>query len=231
MISRMDQVYSSASITIIDASGEDAHGGLPGVSNFASRFQQRVHIGNTTILELPRGEQELKTSKWATRGWTYQEGYFSPKRLIFTPSQVLFLCAAYYADESGYCLLRRDDHYLNTRDFTHFIPTFFDQNCIAESFGYREPDIVRQLMEYSKRELTYQGDSFNAFLGILNFQISTCPIPAIVHISWGLFAQERGLKDQFRIYLDWYHESPAQRRSEFPSWTWAGWGGPLRCEA
>lgn len=49
--------------------------------------------------------------------------------------------------------------------------------------------------------------------------------PTIDHIAWGLFVRKQ--RDCLRVYLDWYHVVPATRRSEFPTWTWAGWGGPL----
>lgn len=38
------------------------------------------------------GSDSIKQSKWATRGWTYQEGCLSRRRLIFTEKEVLFLC-------------------------------------------------------------------------------------------------------------------------------------------
>ncbi|KAG8160904.1 hypothetical protein KVR01_009168 [Diaporthe batatas] len=227
MISQMDQVYSSASITIIDASGEDAQSGLPGVSNFAFRSQRRLHIGNTTLLELPSGARDLRRSKWATRGWTYQEGILSPRRLIFTPNQVLYLCAWNHAEESLYCLLGRDSRDFNTSPLRNLI-------IVSSDPGHRimteHPDIIRQLMEYSARDLTDQGDSLNAFLGILNFhtnwQSSTSTTPQILHIPWGVVAQHIG-QNELRLHLTWHHPAPAQRRPQFPSWTWAGWGGPL----
>lgn len=226
MISRMDQIYSSASITIIDASGNDAQNGLPGVSSFPRRLQQQVHIGNTTLLELPRGNVEVETSKWATRGWTYQEGYLSPRRLIFTPSQVLYICASTYAEESAYRLLGHDSPQRKNLEFRNLFPGFLHfENELKPLRQY----LLGPLMEYSKRNLTYQHDSLNAFLGILNFSIQQSKLltPDNLHVSWGVFAEYME-RDEICIRLDWYHKSTAQRRPQFPSWTWAGWGGPLQ---
>lgn len=226
MITQMDQVYSNASLTVIGASGLDAQSGLPGVSSFARRPQRTVDIRNTALLEMPCVEHELKSSKWATRGWTYQEGYLSTKRLIFTPSQVVFLCNSIYNMESIYRLLQRDrpGGLTITPKLKHLIPGF---GTVDEM--YIKPHLLVQLQEYSKRELTYQSDSLNAFLGVLN---SHTPMPLrpkspFLHIVWGLIVRVQYHNDPFQVYLNWYHEYPAARIPELPSWTWAGWGGPL----
>lgn len=241
MINQMDQIYSNASLTIIDASGGDAQSGLPGVNRFARRLQQSVHIRNTTLLELPCGEHELKSSKWVTRGWTYQECYFSKMRLVFTKSQVLFLSNQTYAEESVHRLFHRlrDPTYTVTspRIFKNLIP---EQS--SDELDFLTQHLLGQLEEYSKRELTYPTDSLNAFLGVLNSTSTDKSFEGqrylrFQHISWGLFVrkQKNGSrklsgKDCLRVYLDWYHVTPAARRPEFPSWTWAGWGGPLKME-
>lgn len=86
-------------------------------------------------------------------------------------------------------------------------------------------------MEYSKRDLTYQHDSLNAFLGAINFhthwQSSSSLTPELLHFSYGLCAEYR-TEDEIRLHLDWFQKAIPQRRPQFPSWTWAGWGGPVR---
>lgn len=232
MINQMNQVYSNASLTIIDASGGDAQSGLPGVSSLARRPQKWVHIGNTEILELPCGAQELRSSKWATRGWTYQEGHFAARRLVFTPSQVLFLCNASFQDESVHYLLQQDipDFTTGTAIFRNLIP----HSDITLAIGSPKQDLLIQLEEYSKRELTYQNDSLNAFLGVLNSysQSSKRLLGKFWHIAWGLFAKKglEGDNVHWHVYLNWSHNAPAIRRPGFPSWTWAGWNGSLSLE-
>lgn len=229
MIYRMDQIYSDASLTIIDASGGDPQRGLPGVSTLARRPQRCVHIGNTALLELPCGAYEVKSSKWATRGWTYQEGFFSPRRLIFTPSQVLFLCNKVYREESVCRLLQQDDpeEVIGPATFDYLIPWDTEERKAAREVRFH-------LEEYSRRELTYARDSLNACLGILNYLThesrSLEELQPTLHISWGLLARTDRDTGDLRVYLDWYHEAPAERRSGFPSWAWTGWEGPVRFE-
>lgn len=225
MINQMGQVYANASLTIIDASGGDAcvQRGLPGVSSRTRRPQACVYIRNTALLELPCGYDELRCSKWASRGWTYQEGYLSQRRLIFTPSQIVFLCNQSYAEES---VCRFSQRVVTCDDMTRFSDIVgTDTRAVMQ----QEQVEMGRLVEYSKRHLTYSKDSLNAFLGILALRIdaSRSTRQPIVHVSCGLLAQKGHGADLLRIYLDWYHETPAERRCEFPSWSWAGWGGPL----
>lgn len=86
-ISNMGVIYEAAYLTIIAASGTNGEHGLPSVS----RSCQPLDEGNVppwdgivhTKLPYPRLEQ-IERSVWATRGWTYQEGLLSRRRLIFT---------------------------------------------------------------------------------------------------------------------------------------------------
>lgn len=236
MISQMDQVYANATLTIIDASGGNSQRGLPGVSKFSRRLQNFVHIQNTTLLELPGGDHELNFSTWATRGWTYQEGFFSTRRLIFAPSQVLFLCNESFEEESIHRFLQHDEsaHMTGTERFRHLIPQFSVDAHISS-----RQSLLEQLAEYSRRDLTYQSDSLNAFHGVLNsYAHNSHPFArTFLHVGWGLFVRklennhpELSEKNELRVYLNWYHEATAARRPNFPTWAWAGWGGPLTLE-
>lgn len=224
MISQMDQVYANASVTIIAAAGDNVQMGLPGVSNFPRQRQQWANIKNTTLLELPYGEDDLLSSKWASRGWTYQEGYLSTRRVIFTPRQLLFLCNKQYLEEYGHVLLK-----------DQFIPPFRLLDKLSSIFPTSNPtgvlstsSVLRQIEQYSLRELSYSSDSFNAFRGILNYYTSGRFIatPA-THLAWGLIAEKARSEEGLCVYLNWYHHTPAKRRYEFPSWAWTGWDGPL----
>src|SRR5690349_12789689 len=101
-ISQMDQIYAHSVLTIVAAAGEDAEYGLPGVST-RSRPKQKVATSkqilprrwnrNVTFLQLPaHPAQTIKSSVWATRGWTYQEGILAQRRIIFSDHQVSYLC-------------------------------------------------------------------------------------------------------------------------------------------
>ncbi|KAK2738124.1 hypothetical protein CKAH01_07502 [Colletotrichum kahawae] len=93
MIEQMDRIYGNAFVTIIAASGNSSRDGLPGMSGPPRRRQQNIRVGDINLVELSRvGQETVKRGKWATQGWTFQEGYLSKRRLIFTDKEVLQLC-------------------------------------------------------------------------------------------------------------------------------------------
>jgi hypothetical protein len=83
MIHSMHQIFQAASLTIIAADSRSADSGIPGVSPGTRNIQcLSLSIENVNLVE---SEPELDLSKtiWASRGWTYQEHYFSTRALIF----------------------------------------------------------------------------------------------------------------------------------------------------
>lgn len=91
MISNMDAIYEAAYLTIIAASGSDDEHGLPSVSK-SSKAGGGGHVppwdGIVCTIRRSRCDQ-IKQSAWSTRGWTYQEGLLSRRRLIFIDGQVI----------------------------------------------------------------------------------------------------------------------------------------------
>lgn len=90
----MDEIYQRAYLVMIAATGKDADAGLPGTTEPRTGFNQRTEsIGgiyfNTASLALRRA---LENSKWATRGWTYQEGLLSRRALVITDSMTYWDC-------------------------------------------------------------------------------------------------------------------------------------------
>jgi hypothetical protein len=74
-IMQMDRIYKNAEVTLIAAAGEDQDHGLPGVGNIRQPVPPSTQIGNIKFTYLPRDPTDLvRSSKWFTRGWTFQEG-------------------------------------------------------------------------------------------------------------------------------------------------------------
>lgn len=238
MLNRMGEIYSNAYCTIIAAAGEDALTGLPGVSR-AHRHQQReVNVKGVTLVDFPyskdHGSALLSSSKWATRGWTYQEGYLSARRLIFTDYRVLYLCNKEFSPEP----FKRQEsttsvptwsstHHAQEHSFARFVPHAAFSGHRASAANLRE-----QIQEYTRRDLTYPEDSLNAFLGVLDYNSRTSR--PMAHL-WGLpLYEDQARAPQPRdvlFELFWWHESSpaaACRRRGFPSWSWVGWEGPVR---
>ncbi|KAI0383276.1 HET-domain-containing protein [Hypomontagnella monticulosa] len=211
-ISQMGDIYANAEITFVAAAGKDSTHGLPGIS-CSQREQAKIVVDNIAIFEgIPHPLYSVKKCVWASRGWTYQEGLLSPRRLIFTDCGILYLC-------SGICLpdcikmpltmVERK----STFPFGGIIPTFRN--------GYRHAvdrmllhDAESMLIEYSGRQLTYDEDVLNAVLGILQLLEGQG-----FYSAWGVLTT--------RMLYEWYHKSPTKRRRGFPSWSYLGWEGPI----
>lgn len=212
LIRHMDQIYNGAAITIIDASGHDAHSGLRGVSRDRQR-QGSITIGGCRFLVFPDSTEEVRKSSWSTGAWTYQEGLLSRRRLVFTGSQVYFQCMKTYAWEG---LSMPPDTTTQQISFYRVFP--------EDGIGRHAQDIVKRLNEYASRQLTFGSGSLNAILGIFRpFQDKQ------VYHLWGVpfFADSApgNMERNFVMALSWNTRVPDQARcrSNFPTWSWVGW--------
>src|ERR1700760_1263800 len=92
-VALMDLIYEHAEMTIVAAGGEDPSYGLPGVSTRLRPPAATSVVSGLELRALPHNPVDLvRHSKWNTRGWTYQEGLLSRRRVIFTDSEVYFDC-------------------------------------------------------------------------------------------------------------------------------------------
>ncbi|EHK45124.1 hypothetical protein TRIATDRAFT_243270, partial [Trichoderma atroviride IMI 206040] len=99
-ITQMDSVYEKAELTIIAAAGVDETYGLPGAGSKPRSTQPFARVGGLTVLSTMRDAQDsIRSSKWFTRGWTFQEALLTRRRLVFTEEQVYFECGAMSCSE------------------------------------------------------------------------------------------------------------------------------------
>jgi hypothetical protein len=93
-IKNIHKIFRNAAVTIIAASGKGVRAGLSGFRPHSRNVTQ--HFGVVQGLRLlvvgPPLEAILQSVKWNTRAWAYQEFLLSKRLLIFTPSQVFFIC-------------------------------------------------------------------------------------------------------------------------------------------
>ncbi|KAF1962508.1 HET-domain-containing protein, partial [Byssothecium circinans] len=96
-LSAMDQIYKSAILTIIAASATHADAGLAGVQP-GSRNTQACEgwLDGTRLRRVNTYDAEamIEDTPWSKRGWTYQESYFSPRKLIFANDRAYWHCPA-----------------------------------------------------------------------------------------------------------------------------------------
>jgi hypothetical protein len=247
-LQNMHKVYRSAYVTIIAGCGVDPEFGLPGVSTRDRKPQVSVQTHGYSLHCIPDIEQEISSSKWSTRGWTYQENLLSKRRLVFTETQTYFQCWNMHCCESTPLDLKKA-HTKNLERFKETIHTLrvFPQKGI----GKTSHEVEQRIQEYLGRDLAKDSDALTAFLGISQaFQELEDP----VYSFWGLpISNERvmtrihhslsGPSEFDELYrsllssLAWSTNSCDDasthlltRRDSFPSWTWAAWKClPLFC--
>ena len=247
----MHRIYNDSVFTIIAACGSDPGYGLPGVGKrlrMASRITSLI-LGDFSFQAVPWDiKKQIASSKWATRGWTYQEQLCSKRRFYFTDTEVYYECDGTFRLECGIWdpMLPPSGH-LCPMDRMH---SFFNQLQVRPSKDLRRwpQDLVKHLRQYSKRTLTRQEDTLRAILGVLSayeFSEKHYRPPLAFHkgvpllptwydlvplvpngvpegeTAWDYNAQFFcALGWDFTVH-DWH--TPKQRRLGFPSWSWAGW--------
>src|ERR1700722_2901689 len=152
----MNLIYEGAEITIINASGVNAQSGLPGVQNELRPLQPKARIGNTVLVSTLQSPRELiNNSEWSTRGWTYQEGVLSRRRLIFTSEQVYFECAAMVVWETVFIPLV-PFHTKSKRNFRSVLkPGMLSGKLRFESFRLETNDSIIRTHELVKHLTWY----------------------------------------------------------------------------
>lgn len=221
----MGAIYAAAQLTIVAAAGSEPSAGLPGVTK--ARSSRTVeHLGKLTLIpHLTSGLANIHRSTWATRAWTFQEGFLSRRRLFFTDTEVVYICATSVYLEHG----NLDDDAARTRrpgPLISLLPS--DQNRRVVPLGEHILGPAMTLLEeYTKRSLSYDSDALNAIVGALNTLTS---LSRPIHHVNGVPYAERTFAQPVPVVtvaLHWYHARPARRRSGFPSWSPLGWQGPV----
>ena len=100
-IQKMNLIYTGAELYIVAAAGDDGAYGLPGVASRSRRPQPFAKVQAATLVStLGHPHCSISTSKWASRGWTYQEAVLSRRKLVFTDHQAYFKCNVMNSYES-----------------------------------------------------------------------------------------------------------------------------------
>ncbi|KAK7978670.1 hypothetical protein PG988_006160 [Apiospora saccharicola] len=256
-IQQMGEIYSHAEITLLASNGANASCGLAGLGSLDRHVRARQTVCGATFQECARHVSHfIKDSAWATRGWTFQESFLSRRRVIFTESEVSFLCNCMHFAESWRAPL-------GMMEMISTIPFEGLTLPLYTSYGsYKHKpraDMINACLEqYATRKLTYPSDALDACTGVLKrlgtdkeMFISGLLTERELLTSTSLnydniqnrylapyFLADRVLfgtdepsvhsrsKNKYIMCMAWYHKDPSPRRSAFPSWSFLGWDGP-----
>jgi hypothetical protein len=252
LIHGMGGIYGAATCTIICAAGTNADSGLKGVWNTARQrlpYDEPVRLSGSRLqnfsvmISRPSLDSEVRRSHWNTRGWTYQEMCLSSRSLYFTAGEVFFSCFSCHNRE-GYELRDALPHESQIMAKTSPAWDTVDSPFMEMATGKvhfhglpSDPDdfnffVYRTVVQdYTKRELTLSSDVINAFQGVFNRFID----PGKTHLT--LVHEVQCIPPRFlHLALLWYPISGSVRGcsssqrtalSEFPSWSWTSWHGPV----
>lgn len=240
LIHGMDRVYERAVLTIVAAAGSNADEGLfrteSGGQTLYERLTPICFPSSPLVLRIavspPPLVDQLERSRWAARGWTYQEQCLSQRCLYFTPFEVFFVCKERQWRE-GYCLEHLDKEYLthgpavwSSHDTSKEDPGPSPYLCLSDGERNRSfAEYQTAVRSYTRKELSLPQDILNAFAGIFRKFSSTREV-----------GTTQGLPcDYFPDVLLWYPTEGGARVSHLEnnpscfrsSWSWSSWKGPI----
>ncbi|KAF2796647.1 HET-domain-containing protein, partial [Melanomma pulvis-pyrius CBS 109.77] len=207
----MAAIYANAHITIAACEGENDKYGLPGINRIRSRPFTKFDFDPTcrmVSLE-PTRSLNRQDAQYHTRGWIFQEWTLSPRILAFHHHTVSWVCRKLNQQEHG----AKVPPYILSEDLEK-------RSLVSEKAN--TDAYAEMVMEYSSRDLTYQGDAFFAFSAI----ITAMGRSMLGGILFGLPEMI------FDGALLWMTRGFATRRTDghgrrlpFPSWSWVAWNG------
>lgn len=241
-INQMDLIYQNAELTIIAAAGDGPQYGLPGINTRSRRAQRTCTIGNFDIIQTMRHpHRTIQSSKWSSRGWTFQEAALSRRNLVFTDDQVYFECNAMNCHES--LLSNLDElHVEDKSEFVYYCQAgLFGLNTLHKYGHVHESNLTAAdnlvvfmglVEKYTARDLTYDTDSLKAFTGVIHrFETAETAVNQIWGVPFCRGESDKETTDSFVDGLGWNHSwkkhGVPRRRPGFPSWSWAGWAGKI----
>ena len=224
-ITAMDVVYSSAILTIAATSGDNADAGLAGgQANFRTFTQLVEKVQGLSLANRPTTfDKQIDQSPWNTRAWTFQERILSSRVLFIADQRCFFTCR------------HRPDAFMESLDDVESgltgkpppsLLSDYSRNLIPSSRAVNVLSYSRTVEAYTSRQLTFASDILDAFEGVAaRFR----PL----FRSDLLFGIPRSELDS---QILWQPYGPMTRRRDpqtglpiFPSWSWAGWVGKVRC--
>ncbi|KAH7078130.1 heterokaryon incompatibility protein-domain-containing protein [Paraphoma chrysanthemicola] len=241
-IRHMDQIYKGAEVTIVAASGDSKHYGLPGVSSSRNPFEEVIkHSDRLIFCSYLEPIIAVAATPWFKRAWTFQEGYLSRRLLIFTDEQTSFHCgeASWMESLGGVEHVKDwrmetqnpsspskapaaywDDLTVNCSLFSNFLPKNTQPGTLLpleDEISSLLTDFTFLVRIYAKRTLTYEGDALSAFSGVMGALRRQSKHLTVFDISGTPFIPH--ISDQeceirtFLAAISWRHNIPVRSRT------------------
>jgi hypothetical protein len=235
-IANMGNIYAGATLTLIAAGSTDPEIGLPGVSSCRCNLDAAFDLGPYSYVPLfGNPKAAIQSSKWSTRGWTYQEAVMSLRKLVFTSDGFYTQCNMQHSFGSshpidGQPIVAHKTNIIgisvSTNGYERFdiAPTVVFPGSYSEKPIETTGDVLDEFFDhisnYVRRDLSYESDRLNAIQGVLNeYRANEDPVFQVFGLPL--------MPDKFLTInsaLFWRMENNRVRRqTDFPSWSWLGW--------
>lgn len=220
-IAQMASVYHQAVLTIVALGGKDASACLPGFRVNSRCIKGMDVVPGVRLCQRTRDLSDLiSRSVYDTRAWTYQERLLSKRCVFFTEEQVYFQCGTSVCCEDRKEPIPHDHMLVAPLASSMRLDLSARNNVLSKAFPY----YAQFVLDYSRKQLSYQSDVINAFTGITRMLeqhwdwrfLQALPVPLIdLALLWALSTTTT------------VNDAESQRRQEihFPSWSWVGWNG------
>ncbi|KAL8299375.1 hypothetical protein RB593_009323 [Gaeumannomyces tritici] len=193
----------------------------------------------------------LDVAKWNTRGWIFQEHLLSRRCLFFTRDTVYFQCARHTLSECGTDVYDGPDPSNSTAEAGEEEPA-----ATATTAAPRRGNVLDHLPEirdapsekrlgqifkiyaslvetYTRREFSLKSDIINGFAGVLSVlekhleSESHAGLPAAVLAHALLWTPAGSIPLRGMTLATVENLNIGWPDMQFPSWSWAGWDGPV----
>ena len=207
-VDNMGEVYAGAYLTIIAATT-------------AGRLNTRKSTRCRSLDSTTQLYEKLFKTKWASRGWTFQEQMLSKRVIIFLDGEVFWDCQR--------CVWNRD--YLTPKSAPDTTLTRPYYETARRMSTMSQPDLnmyIEMISLYNSRDLTYPQDALPAISGVLSTLKRTFTSGFInglpcTFLDLALLWQPYSIASR-RVARDGGSIAP---RRGLPSWSWCGWQCPV----
>lgn len=219
-VSKMDRVYAGSYLTIVAAAPDEYYEDgrtFPGTKS-TDESRKPVGLNGRSILRIMDEQYtKLRKTRWATRGWTFQEHILCKRAVFFTEDGIFWDCQ---------CAMWISNVLIPGQDFEN-VPLHSD---MGKRFSTRWwPDFgfyVDLICPYNGRAFSYPQDALSGISGVLHALTRSFPggfisgMPAL-YLDPVLIWQPFGVAE--RRYDRLEQDGTATRVSSLPSWAWCGW--------
>ncbi|KAH6857419.1 heterokaryon incompatibility protein-domain-containing protein [Alternaria rosae] len=214
----MHLVYGNATLTICAADGESQTGLLALDEDQRPKQQIGVYAEDVHLILHQPPEISIKTSKWNSRAWTFQERLLSKRCLIFTRGQIYFQCRSTGMSEDIFADGKGRGWSLDLVQAPLQMLTELKQRSM---WFY-----AHCVYLYTLRELYEPLDILAAFSGMCKLMESTMQAPFAFglptsHFDLALLWEPVDLLTP--LDYDRVSKEPKYKDIKFPSWSWCGW--------